>query len=327
MRNVELEISLLDWFYVVIIGAFFGFFIALLFYFLDKELQHISTLFFAISLSVSISLFSLVLISFSNYAILPHIRPTLWHFVSFVFAFVAGSCGVLINYWGFSGFGYPVILTIAPHLLHVATTTGFLTFLIGLILHKFISMKYKNEAIKSEILESKIKALEGELNPHFLFNALNSMSELVYIDQAKAEHSILNLSKFLRNVITKESLITIEHELQMVQTYVDIENIRFANRIHFESDITQKERHIPKFSIQLLVENAIKHGYLGKELTVRVYEEGDTLVIENNGKVEEIQAFGTGLANLKKRLELLKVGTLLYQTHPDKMQFIIKRSI
>jgi len=323
MKDVELEISIRDWFYITLIGALFGFFIALLFYFLDQELHHLSTIGFAIALSMAISLLSAFLINISNHWILPNVHKVFWHFISFVFSFISGYGGVLIIYWLFSGYGFAIITTIKPYLHYIAITTGFLSFLIGLILHKVISMKYRHEAIKNDFLESKIKALEEELNPHFLFNALNSISELIYLDQAKAERSILDLSKFLRNVISKESLITLEHELQMVQTYIDIENIRFANHIHFDTYIIQKEILIPKFSIQLLVENAIKHGYLGGVLNIEVYQEKDHIIVQNNGKLEEIRTFGTGLANLKKRLELLQVGTLAYQRHQQMMQFII----
>jgi len=186
-------------------------------------------------------------------------------------------------------------------------------------------MKYKHEYVKNEILESKIKALENELNPHFLFNALNSMSELVYIDQQRAENSILNLSKFLRNAINQESLITIVDELSMVQTYVDIENIRFDDRIRL--DIIKAngidDIKVPKFSIQLLVENAIKHGYISKELTIIVRVTQESITVANDGKKIKSISFGTGLSNLSKRLQLLDIGSLEYKEQ-DKTTFIIR---
>jgi LytS/YehU family sensor histidine kinase len=186
-------------------------------------------------------------------------------------------------------------------------------------------MKYKNESIKNEILEMKIKTLENELNPHFLFNALNSMSELVYIDQAKAETSILNLSKFLRNAINKKSLIDIEEELQMVQTYVDIENIRFENKIKLivvRNDNTQSIK-VPKFSIQLLVENAIKHGYNSKNLEITIQVTKIDIIVSNNGTKPSIVNFGTGLSNLSKRLDILNIGKLQHKIDDTKTTFII----
>jgi LytS/YehU family sensor histidine kinase len=180
--------------------------------------------------------------------------------------------------------------------------------------------------IKTQILETKLKALENELNPHFLFNALNSVSELIYQDQKKAESAVIEISKFLRNAINKESLLSLETELSMVKTYVNIENVRFDEKIvlNIEDFEEYKNIKIPKFSIQLLVENAIKHGYLGKVLNIDIKFLKDKIIVENDGKISNIVNFGTGLSNLKKRLELQKVGNLSFNILDDKMHFIIE---
>jgi len=324
MREVELTISVLDWFYIIIIGAFFGFFISLLFYFLDENLRQGGTIIFAVVTALSISLLSAVLINLSNGYILPNINPLFWYPISFLFSFIAGFLGMIGSYFLFYDFAYKIIELLKPYILYIAVTTGFLTFLVGLILHKFIAMKYRTEEFKNSLLESKIKTLEGELNPHFLFNALNSMSELVYIDQKRAEEAVLHLSQFLRNAISKESLITLESELKMVQTYVDIENIRFQGHIKLHCSVSSNDILVPKFSIQLLVENAIKHGYMGKVLNIEIYLKNKSIIIENDGKIEKIKRFGTGLANLQKRLELLNVGSLEHNQSHNKMKFIIQ---
>ncbi len=324
-QQVELHIGFMDWLYILIIGAFFGFFISLFFYFLNPHIQESSTIIFAVTMAITISLFSVVFITLSNNYILPNVNEAFWHLISFVFSFLAGALGVLVTFWLFSNQNYALNGLLRPYIFYIAVTTGFLTFLIGLILHKFIAMKYRHEEIKSSILESKIKTLEGELNPHFLFNALNSMSELVFVDQKKAEEALLHLSRFLRNAISKDSLITLNHELEMVQTYVEIENIRFSNKIQFHVVLPPLEVLVPKFSIQLLVENAIKHGYMGRILMIDVYMKGNSIIIENNGKINEIATLGTGLSNLKKRLELLNVGDLEYGVGVNnKMRFAIK---
>lgn len=186
-------------------------------------------------------------------------------------------------------------------------------------------MKYKNESIRNEILETKLKALENELNPHFLFNALNSVSELIYQDPKKAESAIIHISKFLRNAINKESLISLETEISMVKTYVNIENIRFDERINLNIDFPENLKNIPlpKFSIQLLVENAIKHGYQSKELKVDINIFEDKIIVSNNGKITDDIKYGTGLSNLQKRLEIQNIGTLSHNIDDNKMQFII----
>jgi len=323
-QQVELHISIVDWLYIVIIGALFGFFISLFFYFLHPQLQQGATVLFAVTTAVSVALFSALLITLSNNYILPKVNEAFWHLISFVFSFLAGALGVLFTFLLFSTQDFAIITLLSPYIFYVAATTGLLTFLIGMILHQFIAMKYRHEAIKTDILESKIKTLEGELNPHFLFNALNSISELLFIDQKKAEEALLHLSQFLRNAISKDSLVSLDNEINMVKTYVDIENIRFANKIHLHIALPPTKIMVPKFSIQLLVENAIKHGYKGKILNISIYIKERSIIIENDGKIEEVKHFGTGLSNLKKRLELLNVGVLEHSYSADKMSFSIK---
>lgn len=327
MEKVELKVSFRDWVYICIIGALFGLLFSLFFYFLNNDFKDFSTIVFGTFTAICITLFSSVFISLSNNYILPQINPKFWYGISFAFSFLSGSLGFLFSFSLFYAFNIYITNFIEPYSWYLTLIIGTLTFLVGLILHQFISMKYKNEQIKTDILQSKIKTLESELNPHFLFNALNSMCELVYIDQEKAETSLLNLSQFLRNAISQESLICIKDELSMVKTYVDIENIRFNDNIHLDIHENIKEiEHIkiPKFSIQLLVENAIKHGYQSKILSISIAVSNNEIIVSNNGKKLTKIVFGTGLSNLKKRLKLLEVGTLQYDsTNNDMVQFRI----
>ena len=323
MESVELKISNKDWIYISIIGTLFGFFISLFFYFLNEIFYSISTILFGTFSAFIITLFSSVFISISNNHILPHLEKKYWYLVSFLFSFLSGSLGFLSSFSLFYIIETPITDLIEPYSIYLTLTVGCLTFLIGLILHQFISMKYKNESIKNLILESKLRALENELNPHFLFNSLNSMSELVYQDPKKAEYSILNLAQFLRNAIKKESLIDINDELEMVKTYVEIENIRFDEKIKLYINYEKKrEIKVPKFSIQLLVENAIKHGYENKELHIYIDIEKD-IVVSNDGKFSSNLVFGTGLSNLEDRLKVLNVGKLYFEKK-SKMEFRIE---
>ena len=326
MQKVELKITPKDWLYIITIGAFFGFFISLFFYFLNADLQNIFTIIFSITTAIFISLFAFLLITISNNFILPKINEKFWYFISFIFSFCSGFFGFSFSFLIFSSSKFKILELITPFWIYISVTIGFLTFLVGLILHQFISMKYKNEFSKNQILETKLKALENELNPHFLFNALNSVSELIYQDQKKAEKAVIEISKFLRNAINKESLVSLETELSMVKTYVNIENVRFDEKIVLNiKDFSEyKNIKIPKFSIQLLVENAIKHGYLGKILNIDITFSKDKIIVQNDGKTANIVKFGTGLSNLQKRLELQKIGSLSHQILNDKMLFIIE---
>ena len=326
MQTVELKIARKDWIYITIIGAFFGFFISLCFYFISYDLQNVSTIIFSTATAVFISLFAFFLITVSNKFILPKVNQKFWYLISFVFSFLSGFLGFSFSFLLFSFTDFKILHIISPFWIYISVTIGFLTFLVGLILHQFISMKYKNESIKNQILETKLKALENELNPHFLFNALNSVSELIYQDQKKAEIAVIHISKFLRNAINKQSLISLETEISMVKTYVNIENIRFDEKIVLNlADFEEfKNIQIPKFSIQLLIENAIKHGYSGNILNVNLEFFKDKIIVSNDGKISTNIKYGTGLSNLQKRLEIQKVGNLSYEIRDDKMQFIIQ---
>lgn len=326
MKNFELKISSKDWLYIIVIGIFFGFLISLVFYYINEQLRFLSTIVFSTFCAFSISFNSFLFISISNYYILPNLNKKFWYLISFLFSFLAGWSGFLLAYFLLPK-NIPIIQLIEPYWFSISITIGLLTFLIGLILHQFISMKYKNELASSEILETKLEALESELNPHFLFNALNSISELIYQDQKKAEESVLKLSKFLRNAITKKGLIDLKSEIEMVKTYLHIENIRFDGKIVFNVKCDERYYDIllPKFSIQLLVENAIKHGYTGKalEIDVKVYE--DKIDVLNNGELTSLVKFGVGLNNLQKRLKFLKIGYLEHSIEDNKMKFTICR--
>lgn len=323
MESVELKISNKDWLYISIIGTLFGFFISLCFYFLNEPFYNLSTVVFGTFSAFIITLFSFIFITISNSHILPHLEKKYWYLISFLFSFLSGALGFLFSFSVFYMMGTPITNIIEPYSFYLTITVGCLTFLIGLILHQFISMKYRHESIKNLILKSKLKALENELNPHFLFNALNSMSELVYQDPKKAETSILNLAQFLRNAIKKESLITLNEEIEMVKTYVDIENMRFDNQIKLHISPKNKFKNkVPKFSIQLLVENAIKHGYEGKELNIFIEVE-QKIIVYNDGKISKNLKFGTGLSNLDDRLNFLNVGKLSFDSY-ERMQFSIK---
>ncbi|MFY4843531.1 sensor histidine kinase, partial [Aliarcobacter butzleri] len=303
----------------------FGFFQSLIFYFLNQNLQTFSTIIFSISTAFFITIFAIVLITLSNSFILPKIKKSFWTILSFFFSFLSGFLGFILTYFIFSKFDIEVIIFISGFWLNISIVVGFLTLLIALILHQFVFLKNKNNQIQKEILESKLKSLENELNPHFLFNALNSVSQLIYIDKKKAEDAVLQLSKFLRNAINKESLVYLENEIFMVQTYVNIENIRFDNKIvlHIDDYNDFKLVKIPKFSIQLLVENSIKHGYLGKELNIFITFEKNLIKVSNDGKKNSNIKFKTGLSNLENRLRLLNIGELHFLIENENMTFCI----
>ena len=150
----------------------------------------------------------------------------------------------------------------------VFTIIGAIRALISSFILKEKELKIENEVKLAKMQELKTKAelgaLHSKINPHFLYNSLNSIAGLAKTDSEKTEHMALSLSKLFRYSINKEQSdwSTLEEEIQMVNIYLDIEKVRFDDRLKFTIDLPDelKTSKIPRFSIQPLVENAIKHG-------------------------------------------------------------------
>ncbi len=161
--------------------------------------------------------------------------------------------------------------------------------------------------------ESELKNLRSQLNPHFLFNSLNSIRALIEIDPGKAKTSVTTLSNLLRQslVLGKEKMVTLEDELKLAKNYLDLEKIRFEELLdikwHIDEDLMTFE--IPPFSIQMLVENAIKHGISnlqdGGEVGVHAVKKETEIMIEvcNTGSLNNTKDIGIGIVNINKRLK------------------------
>ncbi len=111
---------------------------------------------------------------------------------------------------------------------------------------------------------AELQALQSKINPHFLYNALNSIASLIHEDADKAEDMTMKLSKLFRYSINtmQENFCTIKEEVDILNTYLDIEKVRFGNRINFKIEVEKdlENKLIPRFLLQPLVENVLKHG-------------------------------------------------------------------
>ena len=175
-----------------------------------------------------------------------------------------------------------------------------------------------NLELKASNRESELKNLRSQLNPHFLFNSLNSIRALITVEPEKAKVSITALSNLLRQslVLGRENLVALENELDLAKSYLELEKIRFEERLSIEWELAPGLElfQIPPFTLQMLVENAIKHGISnlkdGGVVRVKVMENDEEVVIEvkNSGNRNEIVDLGIGIENIKQRL-LLQYGT------------------
>jgi len=175
----------------------------------------------------------------------------------------------------------------------------------------------KQLQLATEVKEAELRMLKSQINPHFIFNSLNSISALTLSDPPKAQQMIINLSSFLRYSIGKDNKETnlLRTELENVELYLAIEKVRFGNRLVFQKDVSEDcyQCKIPNLLLQPLFENAIKHGVQESIETINVnlkaYRTNHSLKLEisNNFDLEAVsnKGAGIGLKNIKQRLALL----------------------
>jgi sensor histidine kinase YesM len=165
--------------------------------------------------------------------------------------------------------------------------------------------------------EAQLRSLESRIHPHFLFNALNSISSLIAVDPARAEQIVGRLAALLRASLdtSNQPLIPLRQELAIVESYMDIEKARFGDKLRGSVNIPGElqDSHVPPMSVQSLVENAVKHGITPHsgvgELLITASAENGSLRIEvrDTGPGFDLTAIraGHGLDNLVERLDAL----------------------
>jgi hypothetical protein len=164
--------------------------------------------------------------------------------------------------------------------------------------------------------KAQLNALEARINPHFLYNSLNSIAGLVHQDPDKAEEMTIQLSKLFRYTTGRNEghHHSVAEELEIVKSYLDIEQMRFGNRLQFSIDVIPDllEMKIPRFLLQPLVENAIKHGISqlleSGKIEIKIEQKGEMIqfTIHDNGPAfkEEVGG-GYGLRSIKDKLNLI----------------------
>jgi sensor histidine kinase YesM len=175
----------------------------------------------------------------------------------------------------------------------------------------------KQESTKQEIVAktetAKFESLKNQLDPHFLFNSLNVLTSLISENPQQAERFTTKLSKVYRYVLEQRNkdLVPIEEELKFAKTYMELLGMRFEDAVQFNipDNISNNELKIVPLSLQLLLENAVKHNVVStsKPLTINIYEEGSYLMITNNVNPKEAIGKSTkiGLQNIADRYGLI----------------------
>ena len=180
--------------------------------------------------------------------------------------------------------------------------------------------KLKTEEAKNLAREAKLEMLSYQLNPHFLFNALNTIMALIDHDKEEAREIITDLSDYLRYSLnnSKKKEVSLEEEYISVLDYLKIQKKRFREKIEIKTELDEniKKIKVPVFIIHPLVENAVKHGtetckgVLKISLTIKEVEDSIVVEVKNSGKIiknseNSDNGTGTGLSNAIKRISLL----------------------
>lgn len=225
------------------------------------------------------------------------------------------------------------------HLFKVELTGALKQFsvwiLIGCIFFFYIIWRKaieREQILREENLKYKYRNLKSQVNPHFLFNSLNTLSELVYDDAKKADNYIQKLSGIYRYVLENEEtdLISLKEEIKFIQQYFNLQKVRDNDKIFLEIDVqSEEEFKIIPVSLQLLVENALKHNSmsLDKPLMVKIFNNDDYIIVTNTIQRKNILENSTrmGLSNLKERVSLIMGRELI--VNEDTNQFVVKLPI
>lgn len=173
-----------------------------------------------------------------------------------------------------------------------------------------------NAELQNENLRTRFEVLKQQVNPHFLFNALGTLRIMIREKDDRAEPFILKLSDLYRQLLGKNTTqtVTLDEELEFLKSYLYMVQARFESLLHIDIDIRpdSMKRGIPAFSLQLCIENCIKHNIISaaKPLYIRIRQQHEnTIIIDNNlqPRTSAEESSGIGLDNLRKRYELLQV--------------------
>lgn len=216
---------------------------------------------------------------------------------------------------------FPLLLTHMPRAIPLLLGAGILLYLLSVnFCYVMIAVEASQEAearaLQAQMLtrDAELRALKAQVNPHFLFNSLNSISALTSSDAAKAREMCVLLGEFLRRTLGlgEKSAISLEEELSLVRAFLAVEKIRFGDRLRMEENVAPQclAFSVPPLLLQPLVENAIGHGIAGLveggtvRLDVKCDPENVYIDVQNpfDPEAPRRRKNGVGLANVRHRL-------------------------
>ena len=207
-----------------------------------------------------------------------------------------------------------------PDAGQILTTNVFGLLLFVPIFSMYFSIQFLNYWRKSEVemehyqkesVRSELKNLKNHLDPHFLFNNLNILSTLIDKSPERSKQFLGRFAQVYRKMLqsTSEDLVTLEEELSFIDSYIYLIETRFGKAVTFKMSISEssKSKMLPPLTLQMLIENAVKHniGMDDKPLSVEIVSDNEQVVIKNNlnlKKLNESEESGSGLDNIRNRI-------------------------
>ena len=215
-------------------------------------------------------------------------------------------------------FDIPAIDALVHHYLHplrdfimscVVTGSCYMIYLI----RQSQQVQVENQQLRAENLLNQYEALKSQLNPHMLFNSLNTLRSLIRETPGKAQEYLQELSRVLRYTLQENECrsVTLREEMDFVNAYIFLLKMRYEDNLVFDIDLGKEHesKQLPPMSVQLLIENAVKHNEISNRhsLTISVRSDHDSLTVSNpiQPKLTHSGGTGIGLVNLSKRYNLL----------------------
>jgi len=298
------------------------------------------------------SIFNLIfsLFGIAIWYVLKYNEPKKFRFINLIINHFT-SATVIIIIWLYSGKGLLTLIKAdnADYLLFLNDSmlwrivSGIFLYLILVLVYYLIiyynniQVKLKNEIKLKEIIkESELNLLKSQINPHFLFNSLNSISSLTLTNAAKAQEMIIKLSDFLRYSITQpaDRFSSLKDEIENINRYLEIEQVRFGNKLNYIYQINDVcfQKKVPMMILQPLYENAVKHGVYESTEQILIQTncifKDDSLIISISNNYENTaplkKGAGIGLYNIRERLRLIYRNDNLIQLDKTETHFHVK---
>ena len=247
----------------------------------------------------------------------PHKR-FIWGVIAVILYTVVSLTLILYIFYLAFGFTENMLFTVKGFLTFMAVAIG-IAIVIGLFMHsRAFLFAWRQSAInaekhKAENLSFQYESLKNQVNPHFLFNSLNVLTSLIPKDPDLSIAFVKKLSDVYRYVLDNQNkeVVQLNEELQFLRSFIFLQKIRFQDQLQVTIDLPEhSDILVPPLSLQMLIENAIKHNEISKENPLEItlhLENEEYLVIRNNLQMKNkpVESSGIGLENIKARYEFL----------------------